>query len=100
CVVEGCSMATFTLTAGIDNFTGTAGQDHTINLTQSTLQSNDTVTDGTGRFTDFLTLTAAGTITAAQFAGVTNIEQLNLPGGTNNITLTNRLVALSSAPPA
>ena len=39
---------------------------------------------------------AAGTIGAAQFAGVTNIEQLFLSSGGNNVTLTNGLVAGTS----
>src|SRR5262245_51999883 len=86
-------MALFTLTAGVDNFNGTAGQDNTFQFTSSTLQSTDTVTGvAAGAFIDILSLTAAGTILGTQFAGVTNIERLVLPDGTNNITLTNGLV--------
>src|SRR5262249_61699919 len=92
-------MALFTLTAGVDNFTGNAGETNTFQFTASTLQSTDTVTGGaTGSFIDILSLTAAGTIAASQFAGVTNIEQLNLPDGTNSVTLTNGLVAGSRLP--
>ena len=90
-------MAVFTLTPGVDNLTGNAGQDNTFQVTASTLQSTDIVTGGaTGSFIDTLSLTAAGTITAAQFAGVTNIEQLTLANGTNSVTLTNGLVAGTS----
>ena len=79
-------MAVFTLTAGVDNFTGIAGQDNTFQFTPLTLQSTDTVTGGaTGVFIDILSLTAAGTITAAQFAGVTNVERLDLPDGGNTV---------------
>src|SRR5262249_25375639 len=92
-------MAVFTLTAGVDNFTGNAGETNTFQFTASTLQSTDTITGGaTGSFIDILSLTAAGTIAASQFAGVTNIEQLNLADGTNSVALTNGLVANSSVP--
>ena len=91
-------MATlFTLTTGINNFTGVANDDNEFLFTSATLQSTDTITGGsTGGFIDLLALTSAGTISAAQFAGVTNVEQLDLPIGTNNITLTNGLVSGSS----
>ncbi len=87
-------MATFTLTTGADNFTGLSGEDNTFNFTPTTLQAGDGITGGaTGSFIDILALTASGTITAGQFAGVTNIEQLRLSGGGNNVTLANGLVA-------
>src|SRR5262249_2426681 len=73
------------------------GEQNTFQFTPSTLQSTDTVTGGaTGGFIDILSLTSPGTITAAQFAGVTNVEQLNLPDGLNAVTLTNGLVAGTS----
>ena len=89
-------MAVFTLTPGTDNFTGLSGEDNTFNFTQLTLQPTDTITGGAaGSFIDILALTSVGTITAAQFAGVTNFEQLSLfaPG---TVTLSNGFVANSS----
>ena len=48
-------MAIFTLAAGVDNFTGNAGEDNTFQVTASTLQSTDTVTGGaTCSFIDIL----------------------------------------------
>ena len=43
-----------------------------------------------------LNVTAGGTITASQFSGVTNVEELDLAAAGSNITLTNGLVAGSS----
>src|SRR3954451_3734766 len=90
-------MANFTLTAGIDTFTGTAGQQNTFFFTPANLQPTDTITGGaTGGFVDILSVTAGGTITAGQFAGVTNVEELDLSSSGNSVTLTNGLVAGSS----
>ena len=53
-------MSNFTLTAGVDTFTGTAGQQNTFLFTPTTLQSTDTITGGaTGGFIDVLSVTAA-----------------------------------------
>src|SRR4051794_15105164 len=90
-------MSNFTLTAGVDTFTGTPSQRNTFFFTASTLQSTDSITGGaTGGFIDVLSVTAGGTIGATQFAGVTNVEELDLAAAGNSITLTNGLVAGSS----
>jgi Ca2+-binding RTX toxin-like protein len=90
-------MSNFTLTAGVDTFTGTPGQRNTFFFTASTLQSTDSITGGaTGGFIDVLSVTAGGAIAASQFAGVTNVEELDLAAAGNSITLTNGLVAGSS----
>lgn len=87
-------MATFTLTAAADHFTGNSGENNTFNFTPSTLQTSDTITGvAAGSFTDSLQLTAAGTITAVQFSGVTNIDELHLSDAGNIVTLSNGLVA-------
>jgi len=87
----------FTLTPGVDNFTGLAGDFNQFQFTPSTLQSTDTVTGGaTGSFLDILVATAGGTISSSQFQGVTLVEQLNLASDGNNLTLTNGLVAGTS----
>src|ERR1044072_1932325 len=87
----------FNLTPGTDNFTGLPGDYNAFQLDALTLQAPDTVTGGaTGSFFDVILVTAAGTITASQFAGVTNIEQLNLSSSGGNITLSNGLVAGTS----
>jgi hypothetical protein len=85
-------MATFTLTAGADNFTGTAGQSNIYSFTPTTLSAFDTIT-GTvsASFWDVLQLTAGGTVTAAQFGGVTNMEALYLSAAGNVVTLANGL---------
>jgi hypothetical protein len=87
-------MANFTLTPGADNFTGLSGEDNIFNFTPSTLQATDNITGGaTGSFIDILALTGSGTVSAGQFAGTTNIEQLRLSTAGNNVTLANGLVA-------
>src|SRR4051794_27138552 len=90
-------MTDFTLTAGIDTFTGPPAQRNTFFFTASTLQSTDAITGGaTGGFIDVLSVTAGGAIAASQFAGVTNVEELDLAAAGNAVTLTNGLVAGSS----
>ena len=89
-------MAVFTLTGGIDKFTGVAGENNFFNFTPSTLQATDTITGGAaGGFIDTLQLTAGGTVTAGQFAQVTNVERLDLNSAGNVIALTSALVAQS-----
>ena len=90
-------MANFTLTAGVDTFTGTAGQRNNFFFTPSALQATDTITGGaTGGFIDVLVVTAGGTLTVGQFAGVTNVEELDLAAAGNAVTLTNGLVGGTS----
>src|SRR4051812_16735553 len=84
------------LTAGLDNLNGIAG-DYNIFQSPATLQSTDTVTGGAASpFVDNLEVTATGTLAAAQFQGVTGVEQLILSSAGNNVTLTNALVAGTS----
>ena len=88
---------TFVLTTGPDTFTGLAGDDNIFELDPTTLQSTDTVTGGAaGAFHDFLVVTAGGTLTASQFSGVTNIEEINLAAAGNTVALANGLVAGNS----
>jgi hypothetical protein len=88
----------FTLTPGTDNFTGLSGDYNEFHFTPSTLQSTDTITGGAaGSFLDILVATAGGTISSAQFSGVSLVEQLNLSDGGNDVTLRNSMVAGSSA---
>jgi hypothetical protein len=90
-------LTVFTLTPGIDTFTGQAHLDNLFDFTSATLQSTDTITGGaTGGFSDVMRMTPAGTIDASQFSGVTNMEELRLSTGTHNVTLANGLVANSS----
>ena len=64
-----------TLTAGVDNFLGVPGDNNVFQFTPSTLQGTDTITGGgAGGFFDVMVAQAAGTIGAAQFAGVTIAE--------------------------
>ena len=85
------------LTAGLDNLNGIAGDYNIFQLTPATLQATDTVTGGAASpFVDNLEVTAAGTLAAAQFQGVTGVEQLILSSAGNDVTLTNGLVAGTS----
>jgi hypothetical protein len=85
------------LTAGLDNLNGIAGDYNIFQLTPVTLQSTDTVTGGAASpFVDNLEVTATGTLAAAQFQGVTGVEQLILSSAGNDVTLTNGLVAGTS----
>jgi Ca2+-binding RTX toxin-like protein len=86
-------MATFTGTAGANNFVGAANVADLFLFTPATLSGADTVTGGAGASADVLRLTAAGTVASAAFANVTGIEQIQLfNGGVNSVTLTNALV--------
>src|ERR1700755_1583956 len=87
-------MANFTLTTGLDTFTGTPGQRNTFFIAPGTLQSTDVLTGGaTGGFIDVLASTAGGTYTASQFAGGTRVEELDLASAANSVTLSNARVA-------
>src|SRR5262249_52594367 len=91
-------MASATLTVGVDAFAGTPGQSNTFKFTPSTLQSTDTISGVVGgSFIDIMQLTSGGTITSSQFAGVTQIEELDLQAA-STVTLTNRLVAGTALP--
>jgi hypothetical protein len=84
----------YSLTSGLDNFTGLSDDYDAFQLTPATLQSTDTITGGAaGSFIDLIIVTQAGTISGSQFSGVSKIEQLNLTSGGNNVTLTDGLVA-------
>src|SRR5262245_3743902 len=87
-------MAIFVLTPGVDNFTGNPGENNFFDFTTGDLQATDTTTGGaTGAFIDVLRLTAPATVTAAQYAGATNIEELVLANGVgNHVTLANSMV--------
>jgi hypothetical protein len=88
----------FSLAPGADNFTGLPDDYNAFQLTPAALQSSDMVTGGaTGSFIDLIVVTAAGTILGSQFSGVSNIEQINLSSGGNNITLVDSLVLGASS---
>jgi len=53
-------MSVFTLTSGVDTFTGSAGESNTFFFVPADLQPTDTITGGaTGGFVDVLSVTAA-----------------------------------------
>ena len=88
----------FTLTSGLDTFTGLPGGINDFFFTPATLHSTDTVTGvGAGPTLDQLDMTTSGLVQASQFAGVTTIEQLNLMRGDAYVELTDALIAGSSA---
>src|SRR4051794_15244342 len=87
----------FNLTAGVDNFTGQPGDYNVFRFTPTTLQGTDTLTGGaTGIFYDLLEMTASGTVTPAQFAGVTGMEALQLSSPSQSVTLANNVTGGSS----
>lgn len=87
----------FNLTSGFDDFLGLPGDYNAFQLDPTTVQSNDTVTgSNTGGFFDLILVTAGGTILGSQFAGVSNIEQINLASAGNSVTLTDNMVSGSS----
>jgi VCBS repeat-containing protein len=90
-------MARFVLTAAANTFAGQPGQFNLFYFTPSTLQAADVITGGaTGTFLDEGILTAGGTVSAAQFGGVSGLEELDLSSGGNSVTLPDALVAGSS----
>lgn len=97
-MVESDAVAHFySLTPGLDNFTGLPDDYNAFQLTPGTLQSTDTVTGGAaGSFIDLIVVTAAGTISGSQFTGVSGIEQLNLASDGNDVTLIDSMVAATS----
>jgi hypothetical protein len=87
----------FSLTPGKDDVAGLSDNYNAFQLTPATLQSTDTIVGAAaGGFIDLVVVTAPGTISAAQFSGVTNIEELELSHGGSNVTLTDGLVAGTS----
>ena len=80
--------------AGNDTFIGGAGGD-VFRFGAPNLTGADTVTGGAG--SDTLVFTTAGTITAAQLAGVSGIERIQLANGTNSVVLSAALPASAEA---
>src|SRR4051812_31155875 len=89
-------MVAVVLTPGVDSVSGTPSQRNFFYFTPSTLQSNDSIL-GAASALDVAVLTASGTVVASQFAGVQNLEELRLAGAGDNVTLTDALIAGSSA---
>jgi hypothetical protein len=90
-------MARFTLTAQVDHFSSVADENNTFYFTPGTLQAGDTIAGlATGPFLDTGVITEGGAITAAQFAGVGNLDQLILSAAGNDVTLSDALVANSA----
>src|SRR3954470_1650115 len=92
-------MGYFTLSRGPDTFTPATGvpsnESNLFEISQDTLQGTDTVTGGAaGGFIDSLVVAPGSTFAAAQFGGVTNIEQLVVGG--DNVTLLQSAVQGSS----
>ena len=83
----------FFANGGADTFRGGNGTNSAL-FAATDLTSADTVQGGAG--IDNLIITTAGTLAASAFTNVTSIEALILANGTNNVTLTNGLVAGTS----
>lgn len=87
----------FSLTPGKDDVAGLPDDYNAFQLTPATLQSTDTIVGAAaGGFIDLVVVTAPGAISASQFSGVSNIEELNLSSGGGSVTLTNGMVAGTS----
>jgi hypothetical protein len=90
-------MARFTLTAQVDHFFSVPNENNDFYFTPGTLQAADTITGlAAGSFIDTAIVTETGTITAAQFAGLTNLDALILAAAGNDVALSDSLVANSS----
>src|SRR5262249_16715787 len=74
-------MATFIGTSGVDAFNGTDPSADTFKFTPANLSGTDTVSGGLGSVNDILEITAAGSISAAQLAGVSGIETIKMFAG-------------------
>jgi len=88
-------MATYTLTTGSDNVTGTSNND-TVNGTAATLNSGDSLSGGAG--TDTLALYGSGTFwvaTLATFTGFENITLNNFTSGAATLNLGNQSIAIT-----
>ena len=91
-------MATFVFTLSTDHPAGQSSQYNFYYFTPATLQAGDTLTGAsTAPLADVGVVTASGTIGPTQFAGVSGLEQLRLSGAGDSVTLTDALVAGSSA---
>ncbi len=86
-------MAIFTGTAGADSLLGADGEADTFRFTPANLGASDTVIGGGEAVVDTLVFLAAGTVTAAQLAGVSGIERIQHHAGGNSYVLPAALVA-------
>jgi hypothetical protein len=80
--------------SGTDNFKGGNGND-VFWFNAAGLTSADSVAGGAG--SDIVGFSSAGTVAATGLTNVSGVEAMTLNGGGNNVTLTNGLVAGSSA---
>ncbi len=85
-----------TALGGNDNFRGGLGTD-TFRFNAADLTSLDTVQGGGGTANDGIVFLTAGTVSAAAFTQVSEIETLSFAAGGNAVTLTNALVGSASA---
>jgi VCBS repeat-containing protein len=93
-ITNGTAISFFASSGG-DTFRGGNGPNGYV-FTATDLTSADTVTGSAGS-ADNLFISTAGTLSAAAFTNVTGIEGLVLANGTNDVTLTNGLVAGTAA---
>lgn len=83
----------------MDAFGGSIASDNLFLFTPSNLAGTDTLTGNPNAgFVDTLTLTAIGTVSAAQLAGTTGIEIVRLTGLGNTLELTLAMANTSMAP--
>lgn len=85
-------MATFTGTAGVDSFKGTAGAADVFRFFPGDLAATDTVAGRLGRVSDTLQLLGAGMVSASQLANVSGIEEVIMFAG-SSIDLTADMLA-------
>ncbi|MDO6123577.1 hypothetical protein GB928_020480 [Shinella curvata] len=97
-VTTATNRVQITAGAGNDTLTGGAGAD-SFSFTVADLTSSDKVLGNVGDRTELVTprdqivFTTAGTITAAAFANIAGIERIVLANGSNQLTVSDALVA-------
>ncbi len=84
-----------TANGGNDTFRGGTGND-VFRFNATDLTAADTVAGGGGIGIDAINFQTAGTVTAANLAGVSGIERIALAAGTNAITITDALLNTAS----
>lgn len=92
-VISAANRVSINAGAGDDTLTGGTGNDF-FNFTVANFNNSDLVAGGSG--SDTLRFLSAGTVTSGAFGGVSGVEAITLANGTNNVFLSNAMVAAAT----